>query len=498
MLLVVTIVLVLVGAVALVFGFAGNSLPPIYLSIACSLAAGLLLALFSRASRRAPDMLGAGPAPLPADGNATPFTPATAGGQAFVPGPVPDSGLAGPSAMPAPLPPPPAMPPPPAGALPAPPATIGMSAMSSAPPTVRMAAITMQEDLADDDDGYFPIEDYDDLRVAEIVPLIPQLELDELDMVREREAAGKARATVLNRLDQRIAELEALEVPAEAEPTAPDPWAPEASAPVSAVDDIEEEEEFEEEEDGIEEEPIAVPIQPDASSAGFEAGGFEDEYDEDDYFPIEEYDDLRVAEIVPLLPQLEEDELEMVGKRELAGANRASIMNKVNGLLVELGGTPLAPPVRRVPKRAPVAQAPEPVPVAAPAAAKRATAKRAATAPASAPAPAPAPAPAKRATAKRAASAPAAAPAPARRRAAAPAPAPAPARRRAPAPAPAPAPARRRAATPAPAPIPARKRADVSVPAPRRASAPVKQVATKKAAAPAKTATAAKRPTRRA
>jgi hypothetical protein len=47
----------------------------------------------------------------------------------------------------------------------------------------------------------FPIADYDDLRVNEIVPLLPELDPDELAMVRERELAGKARATLLARID---------------------------------------------------------------------------------------------------------------------------------------------------------------------------------------------------------------------------------------------------------------------------------------------------------
>lgn len=48
----------------------------------------------------------------------------------------------------------------------------------------------------------FPIADYDDLKVSEIVPLLPELDDDELEEVREREAAGKGRTTVLGRVDE--------------------------------------------------------------------------------------------------------------------------------------------------------------------------------------------------------------------------------------------------------------------------------------------------------
>ncbi|MGH9177260.1 MAG: hypothetical protein ACRD0N_01710, partial [Acidimicrobiales bacterium] len=52
MLLLVTIGLVVVGAVSLVIGFVSNSLGPIYLSIACSVIAGVVLVVFSRMARR--------------------------------------------------------------------------------------------------------------------------------------------------------------------------------------------------------------------------------------------------------------------------------------------------------------------------------------------------------------------------------------------------------------------------------------------------------------
>lgn len=52
------------------------------------------------------------------------------------------------------------------------------------------------------DDEEFPIADYDELRVSEILPLLSELDPDELEVVRAREESGKARASVLGRLDE--------------------------------------------------------------------------------------------------------------------------------------------------------------------------------------------------------------------------------------------------------------------------------------------------------
>ena len=62
-------------------------------------------------------------------------------------------------------------------------------------------------------------------------------------------------------------------------------------------------------------------------------------------FPIEDYDDLRVNEIMPLLPELYDDELEMVAERERDGANRATILNRIAELLGE--EEPAAAPAKK-------------------------------------------------------------------------------------------------------------------------------------------------------
>ncbi len=212
MLLLLTIALVVVGAVSLLIGFVNDQMFPIYLSIGCSIFAAVVLLVFSRLSRTRLE-----PAARPAS-----------------------------------------------------------SGTAAAPVRTPAAATSASSFSPSGDDGLFPIAEYDDLRVSEILPLLPELDLDELEMVREREEGGRARASILRRLDELADELE--------EPAV-------AAAPVSAS------------------------------------------RDDDDLFPIEDYDDLRVGEILPLLDELEPDELEDVAARERSGAARASILDRINARL---------------------------------------------------------------------------------------------------------------------------------------------------------------------
>lgn len=48
----------------------------------------------------------------------------------------------------------------------------------------------------------FPIRDYDTLEVSEILPVLPELYDDELELVEQRERAGKQRAPILDRIDE--------------------------------------------------------------------------------------------------------------------------------------------------------------------------------------------------------------------------------------------------------------------------------------------------------
>jgi hypothetical protein len=46
----------------------------------------------------------------------------------------------------------------------------------------------------------FPIADYDELLVAQIIPLLDELDPDELEMVQAREQTGARRTTILRRI----------------------------------------------------------------------------------------------------------------------------------------------------------------------------------------------------------------------------------------------------------------------------------------------------------
>ncbi|HUQ39919.1 MAG TPA: hypothetical protein VM030_07160 [Acidimicrobiales bacterium] len=276
MLLLLTIALVLVGAVSLLIGFVQDQLFPIYLSIGCSLVAAIVLLVFSRLSRSRVDT------------------------------------------------------------------------------AVRRTTVTEDRDrtvVAGDDGALFPIEDYDDLKVAEIMPLLPELDYDELQEVREREEDGRNRATVLRRIDELSADLGSSRSSTLAETAAFQPSGDDDDAGDDGLGD-------------------------DDDDAGFS--------DDDDLFPIEDYDDLKVSEILPLLGELEDDELEDVRRRERSGSARATILTRIDALLG--GGAPAPAPARKAPAKRTTT------------AAKKVPAKKAATAVKKAPAKK---APAKKAAATR-------------------------------------------------------------------------------------------------
>jgi hypothetical protein len=258
-LLLVTIGLVLVGAIALLIGFASDSLPWIYLSIACSVVAAGVLVLFSRMSRQAAPASGAGPSPLP---DADEPTAATA-------------------------------------------------AATGEPPT---EAVVVPE-------AAFPLGDYDNMRVNEIVPQLADLDLEQLDAVREREAAGKNRATIIAKIDARIDALEAEEDAASA-------------AAASGVA-------------GAGAELAAAEV---GASTGAAAAGVGDELDNIDDL-IEDYDGLKVAQILPLLAELDEDELEDVAAYEEDHKNRGSVLDRIDEILDEREGGATA--TTAAPKKAP-------------------------------------------------------------------------------------------------------------------------------------------------
>ncbi len=150
---------VLAAIVTLGVGLAGSGLGLIYASIGCSLAAGLVLMIAVLRSRPEQELATAVPAfratsPTASSGRSRPRRRAPVAVQEFEG----DAGL---------------------DVLDEPRVDIGAA----------MPAV-------------FPIADYDELRVDEIVPLLPELDEDELEMVREKEESGKARNGVIVRIDQ--------------------------------------------------------------------------------------------------------------------------------------------------------------------------------------------------------------------------------------------------------------------------------------------------------
>ena len=177
--------LVLAAAVTLVIGLLNSGLGLIYVSIACSLGAGVVLALA---------VLRARPQPVVA----------TAGGPAPEPMRAPERASAGGMAR------------------------SGVAVLEREEPTTAVDALedeSFDDDEAESDDEgdggewgvddewggegelIFPIADYDELTASEISPLLPELDPDELELVRERELEGRSRAAILNRIDQLLGEL---------------------------------------------------------------------------------------------------------------------------------------------------------------------------------------------------------------------------------------------------------------------------------------------------
>jgi hypothetical protein len=147
--------------------------------------------------------------------------------------------------------------------------------------------------------GVFPIADYDDLKVGEIVALLVELDADELEMVREREAGGKNRSTILTRVE-------------------------------------------------------ALTEAADAAGWGVGERQWEEDWGEaeaEGVFPIADYDELKVAEIVPLLPELDADELDLVREREQRGANRGTILSRIDNLLAGEEEEAAPPPPKRAPAK---------------------------------------------------------------------------------------------------------------------------------------------------
>jgi hypothetical protein len=336
-LVLLSFVLVLVATVLLVLGLlVTDGLTLIYLSIGMSALAAVLLVVAVRVSKTASSSVAAGPAPLDA-------------------GPEPDEK--------------------------------DSDAVSTAGAATEGNWLASSEEwagsdaTASDDEAEFPIADYDELSLDEVMPLLPQLYSDELQIVADRERRTRNRPEVLDRL----AEL--------AETGTDADRAEEAEAAVEA-------------------EPV-----PTAVAAGADPTGYE---------PMAGYDTMAVSAIIGSLGSLSDTELDDLRAYEVRTKNRRTVLAAIDRRTGagDLAGAAAAAPVAEsrttavptapVKKAAPAKKAAATPAKKAPAAsAKKAAPAKKAVAPAKKAAPTPAKkapaanakkaAPAKKAPAKKAA-----------------------------------------------------------------------------------------------
>jgi ribonuclease E len=211
-LVVLSFVLVLIATVLLVLGLLSDGgLPMIYISIACSAAAGIVLIIAVRLSRPRPVAAGGAPAPVDDRLPAEPVTaPSTAAYEPAATAAIPR--LAEPEVVDETVAEEPEEEPTLANWQPEPEPEAELEPEAEAElepePEVAEAAAVGEEAW----DG-FPIADYDELNVSEILPLLPELYSDELDVVEERERQGKARATLLTRITELRDQASADDVP---------------------------------------------------------------------------------------------------------------------------------------------------------------------------------------------------------------------------------------------------------------------------------------------
>jgi hypothetical protein len=239
-LLILTVVLMLAALVLLILGLADDTLSYIYGCIACSAAALLLLLAFGRLSRRREVRLAASSGPTgafaPPEPTSAPSNPSVLTATPVVP-PVGPAGLASVPLAEA------------TGTEATGTEATGTGtggAVAGAPSAGSPAAVVVSDSSIDgpdesdqvgvQDDVVFPIADYDDLPVREILPLLADLEPDELEDVRAHEMAGKCRVSILRRLDVLVGRAgSGLAEPAEVEPAEAEPAETEPGGEVKAA-----------------------------------------------------------------------------------------------------------------------------------------------------------------------------------------------------------------------------------------------------------------------
>jgi hypothetical protein len=373
-LVLVSFVLVLAAAVTLVVGLLQSGLTLIYLSIGCSVLAGIVLAVAVLRGRPEPKAAAPVGRPFTPPASAPPY-PASAG--------APSAAAATTTTYPSAATPPPPPPPPPPSPAPVP-ATATDDAATKAAGTALLGRLrrgrgetpapaetpaapvpvpapaadvepvteTMPAVVAESDDG-FPIAGYDQLRATDLLRQLGSLDRNQLEAVRDRETGGKNRFTILSRVDTL---LEAQSEPAWE--VADDDWEADAEAEAAAnpgttiiaVGPVEDDDDF------------AAGEMEDDEADEVEAAALDDDFDDEDEvdelvsptddFPIAGYDALTVGQILPRLSELDAGELAQVRAREQQGRARGTILDRVDRLASKSSAMAMpAPAARRAPAR---------------------------------------------------------------------------------------------------------------------------------------------------
>jgi hypothetical protein len=207
------------------------------------------------------------------------------------------------------------------------------------------------------DGGEFPIPDYDSLEVVEVLPLLGDLEPAELEMVRQREASSRAHPWILARVDALLeaeADADTSEHTWAPGPIGSGGSGQGRLLDAGGDDDIVEVEPDDVDWASPRDADWAASDFPLDSGSDYEDVG----RGAPQSFPIDRYDDLRVTEILPLLASLGTEDLKMVREEEAAGKARASILSRIDGLLARdvpagrQGAGPAKRPVAKAPSKA--------------------------------------------------------------------------------------------------------------------------------------------------
>ena len=180
--------------------------------------------------------------------------------------------------------------------------------------------------------GDFPIPDYDSLEVVEVLPLLGDLEPAELEMVRQREASSRAHPWILARVDALLEAEADADTSEHAWSPGPGRTAGTGAGQERFFDDDDDDEIVEVEPDDVDwASPRNADWA--ASDFPLDSGTDYDDISVARDFPIDRYENLRVNEILPLLANLGREDLKVVREEEAAGKARASILSRIDMLL---------------------------------------------------------------------------------------------------------------------------------------------------------------------